>query len=136
MEDHQQLSDIDFEDKFADCSLDPKVFTHEAHLRLTWIHIIKYGVDQAIINIPTQIKKYVASLGAQSKYNETVTIAGIKAVNHFIQHSEQDTFAGFISENKQLKEDFKGLLLTHYKTNIFESDLAKKEFIEPELLPF
>lgn len=131
-----QLIDQDFEEEFYACSLDPKLFSHEAHLRLTWIHINKYGIDKALSNIPNQIKRYVASLGAQDKYNETVTIAGVKAVYHFALRSETNNFSDFILENKALLEDFKGLLLTHYKTNIFESDHAKRTFLEPELLPF
>jgi len=136
MQNHLQLSDTEFETAFSDCTLDPKLFSHEAHLRLAWIHITKYGIDTAVNNVKNQIKNYVASLGAEDKYNETMTIAGVRVVYHFVLHSKVSNFPDFINEHQQLKGNFKGLLLSHYKTNIFESETAKKTFIEPELIPF
>lgn len=133
---HLELTDLEFENQFEDCSLNPKLFTHEAHIRLAWIHITKYGLQQAEKNINSQILNFVTALNAQAKYNATVTIAGIKVVNHFILHSESKEFSPFKNENPRLFTDFKGLLMTHYKTNIFESTEAKNNFIEPELLPF
>lgn len=136
MQHHQELTNEQFEQQFSDCTLDPTVFSHEAHLRLAWIHITKYGVEKAITNIRDQIKNFVKALNAEDKYHETVTIAGIKAVHHFIQHSKTDTFSEFIAENSQLLTDFKGLLSSHYTTDIFQSQEAKEQFIEADLLPF
>lgn len=136
MKDHFELSDQEFEKQLETGTLNPKIFNHEAHIRLAWIHIHKYGVNQAINNITHQLKRYVASLGASEKYNETVTIAAIKAVNHFMVRSTTQDFLHFISENHRLKNNFKELLNSHYHINIFESNDAKKNFLEPELLPF
>lgn len=136
IENHIELTDLQFENQFEDCSLNAKLFTHEAHIRLAWIHITKYGIQKAEENINKQILNYVTALNAKDKYNATVTIAGIKVVNHFILHSATENFGQFMQENKSLFTDFKGLLMSHYKTNIFESDEAKQKFIEPELIPF
>ena len=48
MEPHYALSDPEFEKQFESAVLDPKFFSHEAHLRLAWIHVTKYGVERAI----------------------------------------------------------------------------------------
>lgn len=136
MEKHFELNDVIFEAQFADCTLEPALFSHEAHLRLAWIHLNKYGVDQAIANVCRQIKNYAASLGAPDKYNETVTIAAIRAVYHFMLRSKTDNFQDFIAENPRLKTSFKQLLNSHYSTDIFTSERARREYLEPELLPF
>jgi hypothetical protein len=136
MERHFEFSDDDFEQQFSISVLSPTIFTHEAHLRLAWIHIRKYGIQTAIENICEQLQNYVVSLGAKDKYNKTVTIAAVKAVYHFMLKSKADNFQVFISENQKLKTNFKELLNTHYSTDIFKSTKAKKEFLEPELLPF
>jgi hypothetical protein len=136
MEKHFELTDKEFEKQFEDCTLDASLFTHEAHLRLAWIYITKYGLEQAIKNAKIQIKKYAASLGAAEKYHETITVASIKAVFIFIKKSNTLTFYDFINENETLKTDFKKLLATHYTTDIFNSETAKKDFLEPELDPF
>ena len=136
MQKHLELSDLEFERAFSNCTIDPGIFSHEAHLRLAWIHINKYGVESAVENIRQQLQKFVKSVDAENKYHETVTVASIRAVNHFFQKSKTESFSDFISENKQLLDNFKNLLLTHYKTDIFKSLVAKETYLEPEKIPF
>lgn len=136
MERHYALTDAQLEQQFKDAILDSEVFTHEAHLRLAWIHLEKYGLNKTITNLICQLKNYTRTVGAEFKYNETVTIAAIHAVQHFRIRSIYIDFASFIKENNQLKTNFKGLINTHYRTDIFKSEQAKVAFMEPELLPF
>ena len=49
-EKHHLLTNDEFEEKFESCTLPACYFTHEAHLRLAYIHIKKHGVKQAIKN--------------------------------------------------------------------------------------
>lgn len=136
MESHLQLSDAQFENQFADHTIDPAIFTHEAHLRLAWIHIRKYGIDTAIANICTQLKSFTKFLGVADKYNETVTVAAIRAVYHFTLQSKADTFETFIAEHPRLKTTFKQLLSQHYSIDIFTDPTAKSIFVLPDKLPF
>ena len=136
MEQHSLLDDNTFEAQFAACKLSPGMFTHEAHIRLAWIHVKKYGVEQAIQNICNQLLAFVDAVGARDKYNKTLTIAAIKSVKHFRDKKEIDCFADFITEYPRLKYNFKEVIGFHYKTDIFTSETAKREFLEPDLLPF
>ena len=136
MEKHFELSDSDFEQKLINCELNPSNFTHEAHLRLAWININKYGIKQAEIKIQNQLQKFVEFVGAQDKYNMTLTLAAIKAVYHFMLKSNSDNFKNFIIEFPRLKYNFKELIDYHYGFDIYNSDKAKKEFLEPDLAPF
>ncbi len=136
MEIHFSITDTEFEKQFENCSLDPELFSHEAHLRLAWIHIQKYGQEKAISNICNQLIQFTIAAGAGNKYNHTLTIAAVKAVAHFINKSSTTNFKDFIAENSRLKSNFKDLINTHYKTDIYNSVLAKKQFIEPDLVPF
>lgn len=136
MEHHYSFTDTEFEQQFASCQLKPELFTHEAHLRLAWIHIRKYGEEVAIDRVCSQLLMYVASLGAQQKYNHTLTIAAVKAVSHFIKRSDSESFEAFITMFPRLKYNFRDLLLTHYQIDIFTDALAKSTYLEPDLLPF
>lgn len=136
MEQHYTLTDAEFERQFASAKLAPAVFSHEAHLRLAWIHLNRYGLERAIEHITGQLKNYTRAVGAADKYNETVTIAAIYAVNHFKIRSRCTDFESFISENGRLKNNFRDLMHSHYRTDIFRSVSAKATFLEPELLPF
>ena len=136
MEKHLELDDNQFEEQFSGRSLDPALFSHEAHLRLAWVHISKYGIDRAVENITAQLKHYVEFLGAKDKYNVTLTIAAIRTVYHFMLNSGARDFPRFIAENQRLKSNFRELLSCHYTTDIFKSENARKEYLNPELLPF
>jgi len=59
MENHNDLSDFEFEKQFENCELNPSMFSHEAHLRLVWIHIRNYGVEKALQNVPLQLQNFV-----------------------------------------------------------------------------
>lgn len=136
MKDHFKLSDTQFEQAFRLCQLDPTLFTHEAHLRLAYIHIRNYGLDQAEKNIQEQLQKFVAFVGAKDKYNTTLTLAAVKAVFHFMGRSSKDNFRDFMAEFPRLKYNFKALMDAHYGFDIYRSQRAKTEFLEPDLLPF
>jgi len=136
MENHLELTDVAFEKQFADGTLNPSIFSHEAHLRLAWIHISKYGVEKAIDNVCAQIRSFATAHGDPNKYNVTLTVAAVRAVYHFMLKSKSDNFVDFIAEFPRLKSEFKKLLDGHYSVDIFKSELAKKEFLDPDLWPF
>jgi len=136
MEQHFTLSDTEFEQQFNNCTFHPVDFSHEAHLRLAWIHISRYDILQATKNITTQLEQFVNFVGAKDKYNLTLSVAAIKAVYHFWLKSNSDNFSDFILEFPRLKYNFKELMACHYGFDIYNSDQAKRAFLEPDLIPF
>ena len=136
MEKHFELANGEFEEQFANCTLDPALFTHEAHLRLAWIHIAQYGPDAAIDNICDQIMAFDNTHGKGDKFNRTVTVAAVMAVYHFMKKSCADSFEIFMAAHPELKTNFKELLSTHYSFDLFNNEKARTEFVEPDLEPF
>ena len=136
LKDHHQYSDEEFEKLFETFKLKPGLFSHEAHLRLAYIHIQKYGRRQAELNMCEQIKGYAESLGGGDKFNKTVTIAAVKAVDHFMRKASSDNFKDLIKEFPRLLTNFRDLLGQHYGFNVFADKRAKREYVEPDLLPF
>jgi hypothetical protein len=136
MTSHTELTDEIFLHQFANCSLDPKCFDHEAHLRLAWLYITKDGCDIALIKVTQGLMAYTQSLGAADKYNHTLTVAAVKAVNHFIFKSKSHTFSAFIIEFPRLKSNFMALMETHYNRTTLFANEAKSVYVEPDLMPF
>ncbi|UII77328.1 hypothetical protein LV716_06030 [Flagellimonas sp. HMM57] len=130
------MTDLEFEQLFATSELPPALFTHEAHLRLAWIHVTKYGITAAVNNVTKQIRQFTRKHGALDKYNHTLTIAAVRAVYHFVLKSKSETFQDFIEEFPRLKFNFKELMVCHYGFDIYNSTLAKQEYLQPDLLPF
>ena len=133
---HLQLSDKQFKTAFQNCQLAPKLFNHEAHLRLAWLLLKEYGLEKGMNVIQTQILAFVDNLGATDKYNKTLTVAAVKAVHHFMGRSKAFNFTDFITEFPKLKHDFKGLMRQHYSFDIYNSLEAKTTFLKPDLQPF
>lgn len=136
MKNHLDLNDHQFETQFRDGTFPPELFTHEAHIRLAWIHIGAYGVEQACRNVCEQIKAFDCLHGDGTKFHHTLTVAAVRAVHYFRQKSYSDTFADFIQEFPQLKHNFRDLLEAHYSNYILRLQRAKREYLEPDLLPF
>lgn len=134
--DHWTLTDQEFESQFENYTLKPGMFSHEAHIRLAYIHINKYGQAKAETNMCEQIKGFANSLGDTTKFNLTVTIAAVKTVKNFMDKASSDNFRDFIQEFPELITNFKDLLWKHYGYNIFSDKKAKAEYQEPSLIPF
>lgn len=73
---------------------------------------------------------------ARDKYNETLTVAAVKAVNHFMQRESIDNFYDFIVANPRLKYAFRSLMEKHYGFDIYNTLEAKQRYLEPDLLEF
>ena len=131
---HFRLSDGEFETQFACGTLNPALFNHEAHLRLAWLHIDKYGIERAIENICNQLASFVSASSLKDKYNKTFTIAAIRAIYHFKLQSRSKNFNDFILEFPELRYNFKQLVGFHYENNIFYSQHERSEYLEPELI--
>ena len=136
MEHHRSLTDEVFECKFNDCTLEPSWFTHEAHLRLRWVHLSRYGADSACENICNQILNFDITHGKGDKFHKTITVAAVKVVEHFKNKTQADTFDLFLIQVPRLKTHFKELLDQHYSFDIFQSTVAADTYIEPDLCPF
>lgn len=136
MSTHYSLTDEQFLEAFQTAKLPPELFTHEAHLRLAWLYLEDFDMDTSITKITHQIKNYTKILGAEDKYNETVTVAAIKVVYHFKRKALTNSFKDFMTEFPRLKSNFKELLAQHYGFDIFSTEEAKFSFMAPDLLPF
>ena len=136
MKDHHSLSDSELLESLARGDLNPSLFNHEAHLRWGWILLKENRLEEAVKKACIQLQKYTENLGVSDKYNETVTVAAIRAIHHFRLRSEKASFDDFILEFPKLKSSFKELMGFHYSLDIFNEQKAKDGYIEPDLLPF
>lgn len=113
MEKHFELSDTEFEARFAARTLPVADFTHRAHLRLAWLHLGKYGLPRAEANILAQLEAFVARAGAANKYDQALTRAALRAVHHFMEQSKAENFSGFLAENPGLVTNFREIIARH-----------------------
>lgn len=107
---HYLLSDEDFARAFKECTLEPTIFSHEAHLRLAWILIKRHGLLPASEMLCQQIVKFDLLHGKGTKFSKTLTLAAARLVHDLQKQSQDRTFMDFINSNPRLLRDFWQLL--------------------------
>ena len=132
-EKHHLLTNDEFEEQFESCTLPECYFTHEAHLRLAYIHIKKHGVKQAIKNISRQIIAFDTKYGDGTKFNTRLTIASAKVVEFFMHKTSAKDFKGMLLEFPRLRSNFCEVLKEHYKLDFFKQE-KEDEYLESSVL--
>lgn len=136
MEKHYRFSDEVYEQKFKDIKFPPLYFSHEAHLRLAYIHLSKYGLEKSIENMCSQIYDFAIKYGATMKFNATVTYASLQIMNSYMEQGSSDNFSDLMLEFPHLLKDFKAEIQKYYSWDVFRSPEAKAKIYEPDLLNF
>lgn len=123
------MDDREFVCAFEDCTLPPALFPHRAHVRLAWIYLREEPLLAALSRFVTSLKRYATSLGASTKYHETITFAFLFLIHERMQSAPFATFDGFADANPDL---FEAILERYYTTETLHSELARATFVLPD----
>lgn len=124
MRDHELLA------AFEDCSLPPDEFTHRNHVRVAWICLRNEPLLSALTRFADGLKRYATSLGAATKYHETITWAFVFLIHERMRDDE--SFDAFATRNAELFE-WKPLLSRYYREETLGSDRARAAFVMPDV---
>jgi len=127
------LNDSTFLSQFENGSLSPEHFDHIGHLRIAWLHIEKFGKQEAIKRVCTGIKAYAESLGANDKFHHTITCALVAIMATRISRFQIKTWDSFLNTNPDLVNDALGVLYQYFTKERLHSEKAKQTHIEPDL---
>jgi hypothetical protein len=143
------MTDSEFLTAFEECTLAREDWTHEAHVRMAWLYLTKLGAEIVLDRVRGGIKKLNATFARQRSplcraanpkdargltgYHETITAAFVAVIASRITAGED--FAAFRDHNPDLFDRKFPTLLKHYRPERLYSPTAKKEFIEPDLIP-
>jgi hypothetical protein len=127
------LTPLDLDDKtllkrIEDCTLDPNFFTHLVLLRMAWILIDEYGLEEALIKNRAIKKNYFAQVLDVDKFNLPLTDAYVEILHHFMEKSPTHDFDKLLREFPRLRYNFKLLVRTHYGYDI----LKEHRKVEPQ----
>jgi hypothetical protein len=122
------VDDRDFVTAFESCTLPPHEFPHRAHVRLAWLYLREQPLLDALNRFVANLKRYATSLGAATKYHETITWAYMFLIHERMQQTSASTFEDFAAANEDL---FNGILNRYYRKETLASDLARRSFVLP-----
>lgn len=131
-----ELDDDGFLDAFRSGSLPLSSFTHEAHLRLGWLHLTREPLEAAVENVAQEIQHFVRVYGKEDKYHHTLTVAALHILASRIRSSEIRSFRSFMDRNPDLLTDLKALVGQHYSAERLSSPEAASRWVKPDLRPF
>jgi hypothetical protein len=124
-----------FLEAFLACRLPPSAFNHRNHLRVAWIHLQRFPLDEAIERTCASIARYAAHLGAQERYHRTMTEALIRLMAHAGASDPSLSFEGFLAHAPAFSGDCRTLVAMHYSPELLARPEARSRFLSPDRLP-
>ena len=126
------MDDRDFVAAFETCTLPPSEFRHRDHVRLAWIYLRQHDLLTALARFVASLKRYATSLGASSKYHETITWAFLFLIHERMQRTPYTDFASFAEMNADLFAWQPSVLEKYYTAETLGSQLARETFVMPD----
>lgn len=128
MEEHELI------EKFEACTLPPKLFHHEGHVRVAWIYLSLNPLPEAMMKFRDGLKAFAKAQGVEAIYNETISFAFLILMHDRLRRSANITWEGFKAENGDLLDWKSNPLKAWYGEEELKSALAKKFFVLPAKL--
>jgi len=127
--------DAAFRDAFEAGRIAPAMFTHREHVRLAYTYLCELSVDEAYGRAKGAILALLARNSLDTaKYHETLTLAWLKAVRHFMNATKHaGSSHEFLELNPRLLNS--RIMLSHYSEGRLFSEEARASFIDPDLEP-
>jgi hypothetical protein len=107
-------------------------FGHREHLRLAWILIDRLGLEAALPEIERRLRHLAEAHGMPERYNRTLTLFWVRLIAHMAARRRAASFSEFLAREGWLMEP--GLARRHYSQGLLASDLARAQWVEPDLI--
>lgn len=131
-----QFDDQTFLTRFATRDLGPEHFDHFGHLRIAWLHLTHYPLEDAIERVCGGIRELARRFGVPQKYHHTLTVALLQVMNSRIKQSHAQNLDALLQDHPLLQHDAHALVAEHYSSQRLNSDSARLGWLPPDLKPF
>ncbi len=118
---------------FENGSLDPAQFSHRLHLSLAWSYLQRDGFPEGALLFRQHLQNYVARVGAQGKYHETITWAYLVLLNEelCLRSPAGESFDAMIQRRPDLLDHRNGPIARCYSKAQLDSPEARRVFMLP-----
>lgn len=123
---------------FENGSLDPARFDHRLHLSLAWTYLQRDGFPEGALRFRERLKAYVAAVGAQGKYHETITWAYLVLLNEemSLRSAPGESFDAMIRRRPDLLDHRGGAIARCYSKAQLDLPDAQRVFLLPTVQRF
>jgi hypothetical protein len=118
---------------FESGTLDPAQFDHRLHLSLAWTYLQRDGFPEGALRFRKDLKAYVAKVGAEGKYHETITWAYLVLLNEelSLRSPPGESFDAMIQRRPELLDHRNGAIARCYNKSQLDSPGARRVFLLP-----
>jgi hypothetical protein len=118
---------------FESGTLDPARFDHRLHLSLAWTYLQREGFPEGALRFRQHLRAYVAKVGAQAKYHETITWAYLVLLNEelSLRSARGEPFEAMIQRRPDLLDHRNGAIARCYSKSQLDSPDARRVFLLP-----
>lgn len=118
---------------FEDGTLDPAQFSHRVHLALAWYYLQLDGFPEGAQRFREHLQRYVAKVGAQGKYHETISWAYLVLLNEelCLRSPPGESFDAMIRRRPDLLDHRNGAIARCYSKAQLDSTDARRVFQLP-----
>ncbi|MFC4310056.1 hypothetical protein ACFPN2_13275 [Steroidobacter flavus] len=129
----QPTLDDDILIAFENGSLDPARFSHRMHLSVAWRYLQRDGFPEGALQFRRHLQNYVAKVGAQGKYHETITWAYLMLLNEelSLRSPPGESFDAMIQRRPDLLDHRNGPIARCYSKSQLDSPEARRVFMLP-----
>jgi N-formylglutamate deformylase len=131
----RDFTDDVFLEAFLACRLPPSAFNHRNHLRVAWIHLQRFPLDEAIEWTCAGIARYATHLGVPDRYHRTMTEALIRLMARAGASDPSLSFEDFLARAPAFSGDCRTLIAAHYSPDLLARSDARYRFLSPDRLP-
>ncbi|MEO7216275.1 hypothetical protein [Mucilaginibacter sp.] len=131
---HADLSNEQFLHQIETVTINPELFTHEAHIRMAWLYLSGSDEDAALQQISAAIKGIDAKYAGGMKYQHTITMVFANSITTLMKCKTYESWQEFVAANAGLSI-FKKFLSDYYSDEVLYSDKAKTQFVAPDKKP-
>jgi hypothetical protein len=120
-------------EQFEGCTLLPSRFSHRLHLALAWRYLQRDGFPEGAVHFRKHLANYVRSVGATTKYHETITWAYLVLLNEemTLRSSPHESFDSMIQRRPDLLDHRSGALAACYPKDQLDTTDARNVFVLP-----
>jgi hypothetical protein len=118
---------------FENGSLDPAQFTHRVHLSLAWSYLQRDEFPLGAMRFRERLKAYVAAVGAEGKFHETITWAYLVLLNEerTLRSPPGESFDAMIRRRPDFLDHRGGAIARCYSKAQLDLPAARRVFLLP-----
>jgi hypothetical protein len=127
------ISDLELLERFEGLTLPAENFHHREHVRVAFLYLQRYPVQEALQAFCGGLRRFAAAFGNTGLYNETISWAYIFLIQERMARAgKAQNWEEFAENNPDLLTWKDGILSRFYREETLHSELAKEIFVFPD----